>query len=115
MSKNKKPVNSALFDPLPEDEQISSSDVPESAKIEVKSGLSDEAKKSTCNLEAYGLVYDRESKRYEIVTIKFNYDKQYASFEKTENVGDHFIVATNKLTGKLDMSKIRSKGKGEQE
>lgn len=108
MSKSKRVVNTSTFEPLPESEQITSSDVGQDSQVTVN------VQKSPCNLEAYGLVYDRDSKRYEIVTIKFNYETKYVEFEKTENVGDHFIVATNKLTGKLDMSKIRSKGKGEQ-
>jgi hypothetical protein len=35
-------------------------------------------------------------------------------FEKTEAASDNMIIATNKLTQKLDLSTVRSKGKGEQ-
>lgn len=82
-------------------------------KLRKNPPLSDEAKKSSCNLEAYGIVYDKQGKRYEIVTIKYSYDKQYAVFEKVELTSDHQLLALEALTSKIDLNKVRSQGKGE--
>ena len=82
-------------------------------KLRKNPPLSDEAKKSSCNLEAYGIVYDKKDKRYEIVTIKYSYDKQYAVFEKTELTSDHQLLALEALNMKIDLNKVKSQGKGE--
>lgn len=72
-----------------------------------------EALKSSMPYEAFSLVYDKETKIYQLVTIKYSLKMNMSFVDKIEIISDHQLIALDTLTQKIDLAKIKQLGNKE--
>lgn len=72
-----------------------------------------EVLKSSMPYEAFSLVYDKETKIYQLVTIKYSLKMNMSFVDKIEIISDHQLIALDTLTQKIDLAKIKQLGNKE--
>jgi hypothetical protein len=72
-----------------------------------------EALKASLPYNAFSLVYDKEQKIYQIVSIKYSLKMNTAFVDKVETISDHQLIALDALTNKIDLTKIKQQGNKE--
>ena len=103
---NHKPRNKTV-EPMKTEIDVENNDLRKHA-AEMKAKM-----KAECTQKAYSLLYNKETKKYEIVTLVFSLQRNDAYIDSVEVSSDHQLIAFDAVTTKFDLAQIKKQGKEE--